>query len=158
MRTVLFWVITQWVVVGCPKGMVRNYHYSLHNSPVLTNRGLKSSMPQGWGCRGHVNLAIIFYCPGISILKLAVQHGHVHGGLEETNICISYPHSSSYQKIMLNSCKILHCKLCYNPSTSTECISTKASRLHNVTILTHNPHTLLQDLMCGPQTMDLVST
>jgi hypothetical protein len=108
-------------------------------------------------CRGHVNLATIFYCPGISILKPAVLHWHVPGSLEETRLCIPDPHSSSYQKIMLNSCKILHCILCYNPITSTECVSATASMLHNVAILTHIPHSVLQDLMCGPQTMDLVS-
>jgi hypothetical protein len=99
-------------------------------STVFTNRGFKSSVPQDWGCRSHVHLAIIFYCPGTSILTLAVLHGHVYGGLQGANVFIPYPHSSSYQKIMLNWSKILHCLqqlLCYDPVISTEHISFKAS-------------------------------
>jgi len=63
LRTVLFWVIMQWVVVifyrrfgaalhyimiRCPKTLVKNYHYSLHNNPeeqsshLLHGRSLKS--------------------------------------------------------------------------------------------------------------------
>ena len=61
MRTVLFWAIMQWPLkmglIDCPKTSVRNYHYSLCNSPeehsspqtiILECEMLKTSLP---GCQ-----------------------------------------------------------------------------------------------------------